>query len=90
MGAGAYIQVNSGGTFNVVGTDVNNLANISNQSSPRNAALAVPEVGRVVSDVLAEVDAAAGAVAEGRNLRDLLDALGSPRDSAAAHEIQPG
>jgi membrane protein len=57
---------------------------------PRNAALAVPEVGRVVLDVLAEVDAAAGAVAEGRNLRDLLDALGSPRDSAAAHEIQPG
>jgi membrane protein len=57
---------------------------------PRSAALAVPEVARVVSDVLAEVDEAAGAAAEGRNLRDLLDALGSPANRAAAPAIRPG
>jgi hypothetical protein len=33
MGAAAYIQVNSGGTLNVLGTDINNLANITNQGA---------------------------------------------------------
>jgi membrane protein len=41
----------------------------------RATALAAPEVARAVSDVLAEVDAAAAAAAEGRNLRDLVEGL---------------
>jgi membrane protein len=50
---------------------------------PRTTALAVPDVARVVSAVLADVDEAAAAPAEGRNLRDLLDALGGPGNAAA-------
>ncbi len=41
----------------------------------RETALAVPEVARAVADVLAEVDHATAAAAEGRSLRDLADAL---------------
>ena len=43
----------------------------------RETALAAPEVARAVAAVLAEVDHAAGAAAEGRSLRDLADALGA-------------
>jgi membrane protein len=49
---------------------------------PRSASLAVPDVARVVSDALGEVDEAANSVAEGQNLRDLLDALPEPRARA--------
>ena len=41
----------------------------------RQIALDVPEVTRVVAEVLAEVDRASAVAAEGRNLRDLLDAM---------------
>jgi membrane protein len=41
----------------------------------RAVALAAPEVARAVADVLADVDRAAASAAEGRNLRDLVEAL---------------
>jgi len=41
----------------------------------REPALALPEVARAVADALSEVDRAAATAAEGRNLRDLVDAL---------------
>ncbi len=46
----------------------------------RELALAVPEVARAVAAVLADVDRAAAAAAEGRNLRDLVEALGPEVD----------
>ncbi len=46
----------------------------------RDMALAVPEVARAVAEVLADVDRAASTAAEGRNLRDLVEALGPEVD----------
>jgi membrane protein len=46
----------------------------------RDMALALPEVARAVAEVLADVDRAAAAAAEGRNLRDLVEALGPEVD----------
>jgi membrane protein len=50
----------------------------------RETALAAPEVARAVAEVLAEVDRAAAAAAEGRSLRDLVDALGPAVDRPVA------
>jgi membrane protein len=50
----------------------------------REMALAAPEVARAVAEVLADVDRAAAAAAEGRNLRDLVEALGPALDRTAA------
>jgi membrane protein len=49
----------------------------------RETALAAPEVARAVAEVLAEVDRAAAAAAEGRSLRDLVEALGPSVDRPA-------
>jgi membrane protein len=46
----------------------------------RETTLAAPEVASAVAEVLAEVDRATAVVAEGRNLRDLVDALGPAVD----------
>jgi membrane protein len=50
----------------------------------RATALAAPEVAHAVAAVLAEVDRAAAAAAEGRNLRDLVDAIGPAVDQRKA------
>jgi len=46
----------------------------------RTLALAAPEVARAVTEVLDEIDRASAAAAEGRTLKDLVDALGPAVD----------
>ena len=49
-------------------------------AAPATRRSALPEVARAVAEVLAEVDRAAEAAAAGRNLRDLVEALGPAVD----------